>query len=269
MFAPARSRRRPPIAAVCGLLIMVAAAAVAAQTGPAPAEPRVRALLISSGAFHDYLHQSRVFVDVVGNAVPVDWTIALQGHPRGTRTRYPIYDRPDWAAGFDIVVHNECSADIDDPAFIRRIADAHRETRVPAMVVHCAMHSYRSAAIDDWRELLGVTSRVHTPQFRIPVRWSDDPIVRGLPGDWVTPMDELYVIEKVWPGVRSLATAVDERDGRAHPVAWVHEPDGVRVFGTTLGHGTATWDDVVYQQLLIRGFRWAIGLDPVPSTPSR
>jgi hypothetical protein len=244
-------------AALAGLLLAATMAAAAQQ--PAPAEPRVKALLISSGAFHDYLHQSRVFVEAVGAAVPVDWTVALQGSPRGTTTRYPVYDRTDWIAGFDIVIHNECSADISDPAFIRRITDAHRTARVPAMVVHCAMHSYRSATVDDWRELLGVTSRVHTPQFRIPVRWGDDPIVRGLPVDWVTPMDELYVIEKVWPGVRPIATAVDYRDQRAYPVAWVHETGGVRVFGTTLGHGTATWDDPVYQQLLVRGFRWALG----------
>lgn len=243
-------------AVLAGLLVTASVMAAAQQ--PPPAEPRVRALLISSGAFHDYLHQSRVFVEVVGAAVPVDWTIALQGSASGTATRYPIYDRPDWAAGFDIVVHNECSADVGDPAFIRRITEAHRAARVPAMVVHCAMHSYRSANVDDWREFLGVTSRVHTPQFRVPVRWADDPIVRGLPGDWVTPMDELYVIEKVWPGVRPLATAVDYRDQREYPVAWVHETGGVRVFGTTLGHGTVTWDDPVYQQLLARGFRWAI-----------
>ncbi|MCC7042229.1 MAG: ThuA domain-containing protein [Acidobacteria bacterium] len=257
----ARGAKRGAVAsgvALVGGLLLAATVAVVAQQ-PTPAEPRVKALLISSGAFHDYLHQSRVFVEAVGAAVPVDWTIALQGSPRGTTTRYPVYDRTDWAAGFDIVIHNECSADVSDPAFIRRITEAHRTARVPAMVVHCAMHSYRSATVDDWRELLGVTSRVHTPQFRIPVRWGDDPIVRGLPADWVTPMDELYVIEKVWPGVRPIATAVDYRDERSYPVAWVHETGGVRVFGTTLGHGTATWDDPVYQQLLVRGFRWAIG----------
>src|SRR5690606_40133267 len=113
--------------------------------------------------------------------------------------------------------------------------------------------------VDDWRELLGVTSRVHTPQFRIPVKWTDDAIVRGLASDWVTPMDELYVIEKVWPGARPLASAIDGRDGREYPVAWTHDYHGARVFGTTLGHGTATWDDPVYQALLVRGFRWAVG----------
>ena len=256
-----------------GALVAVAALAAAfltwpestvltAQT-PAPSAPRVKALLISSGAFHDYLHQSRVFVEAVGAAEPVDWTIALQGSPRGTRTRYPIYDRADWARGFDIVIHNECSADVDDPEFIRRITNGHRDARVPAMVIHCAMHSYRAATVDDWRAFLGATSRRHTPQFRIPVEWTGDAVVEGLP-QWTTPMDELYVIERLWPGARAVATAVDPADQRQHAVAWVHEPEGVRVFGTTLGHGNATWDDPVFQQLLVRGFRWALGRPQQP-----
>lgn len=253
---------------LCAALLLAIAAGASAQPAGTPAaqERRVRALVISSGAFHDYLHQTRVFVEAVGRAVPVDWTLALQGSPRGTSTRYPVYDDPDWARGFDIVIHNECSADVDDPAFIRRITDAHRTGRVPAMVVHCAMHSYRSATVDDWRELLGVTSRSHSPQFRIPVQWkSNEPLVSGLAAGWVTPMDELYVVEKLWPGARAVATAVDYRNGTEHPVAWVHDYSGVRVFGTTLGHGTATWDDPVYQDLLVRGFRWALGREPVPA----
>jgi hypothetical protein len=256
MSAPSARFARATAALV---LAATVSAVIAAQQPPVPQEPRVKALLISSGAFHDYLHQTRVFVEAVGRAVPVDWTVALQGSPRGTTTRYPVYDRADWADGFDIVVHNECSADIDDPAFIAKITDAHRNRRVPAMVIHCAMHSYRTAAVDGWREFLGMTSRVHSPQFRIPVKWSNDPLVAGLPSDWVTPMDELYVIEKVWPGARPLATAVDYRDMREYPVAWAHDYHDVRVFGTTLGHGTATWDDPVYQELLVRGFKWAVG----------
>jgi type 1 glutamine amidotransferase len=232
-------------------------AAAAAGAGT----PRVRALLISAGAFHNYSHQSMVMVRAINRALPVDWTVALQGSPTGTATRYPVYDSPDWAKGYDIVIHNECSADVADPEFIGRITSAHRNDRVPAMVIHCAMHSYRAAKVDDWREFLGVTTRAHSPQFRIPVKWSADPIVAGLNPNWVTPMDELYVIEKVWPGVRPLATAVDYRDQREFPVVWVHEYNGVRVFGTTLGHDVATWDDPDYQALLVRGFKWATGRD--------
>ena len=247
--------------ALCGVACATLGAGIVRLGAQQPEARRVRALLISSGAFHDYLRQSEIFVDTVGKAVPVDWTIALQGDPRGTTTRYPIYESPDWARGFDIVVHNECSADVADPAFIRTIVDAHRTGGAPAMVIHCAMHSYRAAEVDDWREFLGVTSRVHTPQFRIPVQWTDEALVSGMQTGWTTPLDELYVIEKIWPGARPLATAVDARNGREYPVAWTHDYHGARVFGTTLGHDIATWEDPVYQQLLVRGFQWAIGRD--------
>ena len=158
------------------------------------------------------------------------------------------------------MIHNECSADVADPAFIRRITEAHRTGRVPAMVIHCSMHSYRAAQVDDWREFLGVTSRRHTPQFRIPVKWAADAaITAGMQPDWVTPLDELYVIEKFWPGSKSLASAIDPQTQQEHALAWTNDYQGVRVFGTTLGHGNATWDDPVYQDLLVRGFKWAVG----------
>jgi hypothetical protein len=225
-----------------------------------PAERRVRALVISAGSFHDYHYQTRLLVEAVGKALPIDWTIALHGIDKRTTTRFPIYERSDWAKGFDVVIHNECSADVADATFIRSILSAHRAGGVPAMVIHCSMHSYRAAQVDDWREFLGVTTRSHTAQFRIPVKWAEnDPIVAGLKSDWLTPNDELYIIEKLWPGARAVGAAVDPKTQREHPVAWVNDYNGVRVFGTTLGHGNATWEDPVYQDLLVRGFKWAIG----------
>ena len=225
-----------------------------------PAGPRVNALLISAGAFHDYLYQANVLAKAVSKAVPnVDWTIAAQGIDQRTTTRYPIYDRPDWIKGFDIVIHNECAADVADETFIRSIITPHAASKVPAMVIHCSMHSYRAATVDDWREFLGVTTRNHTPQFKIPVKWGDSPIVAGLQPDWVTPNDELYVILKLWPGATPLATSVDPATKAEHPLVWTNDFKGVRVFGTTLGHGNVTWDDPVYQELLVRGFKWAIG----------
>src|SRR4029453_13865204 len=51
----------------------------AGVAGQSSSDRRVRALVISSGAFHDYLYQSKVFAQAVGKAVPVDWTIVVQG----------------------------------------------------------------------------------------------------------------------------------------------------------------------------------------------
>src|SRR6185437_12905235 len=101
------------------------------------------------------------------------------------------------------------------------------------------MHTYRATDVDDWRELLGVTSRRHDHQSKYPVKavMPDHPILKGFSDNWVTPMDELYVIEKLWPNATALATSVSEQDGKTYPVIWINEYEGkTRVFGTTFGH---------------------------------
>lgn len=225
---------------------------------PFAGQPRINALVVSGGCCHDYALQGRLMMDAVSRVLPVDWTLVVQGG-RGTRGSMPVYARPDWSKGFDIVIHNECLADLDDPQYIRNITAGHRGGP-PAVVIHCAMHSYRAATIDDWREFLGVTSRQHTKPFAIPVKVTakDHPAMKGFKEDWVTPIDELYVIDKVWPNTTPVATAISPEDKKEYPLAWAGEYAGARVFGTTLGHGNETWSDPVFLDLLARGVRWAL-----------
>ena len=221
-------------------------------------QTRINALIVSGGCCHDYPGEAKILMDAVNRVLPVDWTAVVQGGS-GTRGRMPVYASADWAKGFDIVVHNECLADVDDPAYIRRITAAHR-SGPPAIVIHCAMHSYRAATFDDWREFLGVTSRRHTKPFNIPVKIvaAGHAAMAGFKADWVTPVDELYVIDKIWPNTTALASAVSPEDNKEYPLIWASEYGGkTRVFGTTLGHGADTWADPVFQDLLVRGFKWA------------
>lgn len=224
--------------------------------------PRINALVVSGGCCHNYGLQSQALMDALNKALPVDWTVAYQGG-RGTRGAWPIYRNPRWADGFDLVVHNECSADVTDEPLVRRVTQAHRPGP-PALVIHCAMHTFRAAAFDDWREFLGVTSRRHTAPHNIKVQ-----VAEGVPSqfagftpDWTTPVDELYVIDKFWPGARAIASAVSPEDQQAYPLAWTHDYNGTRVFGTTLGHGNETWNDPVFQDLMVRAFKWALNRAP-------
>ena len=225
---------------------------------PFAGQPRLNALIISGGCCHDYSGEAKILMDTVGRALPVDWTAVVQGG-RGTRGSMPVYSNPDWAKGFDIVVHNECLADVDDPAYIRKITAAHKNGP-PAIVIHCSMHSYRAATVDDWREFLGVTSRRHTAAFNIPVKIAaaEHPVMKGFKADWVTPVDELYVIDKFWPTSKALATAVSPEDQKEYPLAWTSNYGGTRIFGTTLGHGNDTWNDATFQDLMVRAFKWAL-----------
>jgi hypothetical protein len=58
------------------------------------------------------------------------------------------------------VVHNECFADVADAAFIENVLKPHREGKA-AVVIHCAMHTFRALKENSWREFLGVTSTHH------------------------------------------------------------------------------------------------------------
>ncbi|MEM1296611.1 MAG: ThuA domain-containing protein, partial [Verrucomicrobiota bacterium] len=159
-----------------------------------------------------------------------------------------------------VVIHNECFANTKDPDYIRKITEVHK-AGVPAVVIHCAMHTYRAAEIDDWRQFLGVTSRKHEHKSEYPVTIvnPEHPTMVGFKKDWVTPKDELYIIEKLWPSATPLATSVSEKDGKVHPVVWVNDFEGTRVFGTTYGHSDDTFRDPVFIDLLTRGIVWAAG----------
>lgn len=245
---------RPVLLFVVGLLLLSPARTTSA------AEPKpLRALLITGGCCHNYPFQTRQLTNAVARLAPADWTVVMEGGT-GTRAEISLYDKPDWAKGYDVVVHNECFADTTNQIYIRKITEAHK-AGVPAVVIHCAMHTYRSADIDDWREFLGVTSKRHDHQSKYPVKPVEPahPILKGVATDWVTAMDELYVVDKLWPKAKALATSVSERDGKAHPVAWINQFGAARVFGTTYGHSDDAWRDENFLTLVARGTLWAAG----------
>ena len=219
----------------------------------------IRGLVITGGCCHNYPFQSKCLTEGISQRANSEWTVVNEGG-NGTRGEIDLYKNPDWAKPYDVIVHNECFADTDSIDYVRRITAAHKAGK-PAMVIHCAMHTYRAGTFDDWREFLGVTSRRHDHQSRYPVKVvaKGHPIMKGFPATWVTPMDELYIIEKLWPGAKALATSVSEADGHEQPVFWVNNYRGTRVFGTTYGHSDDTFKDPVYIEALARGFVWAAG----------
>lgn len=227
--------------------------------GVRAAEP-VKILLITGGCCHDYQHQTKMMQEAFQeHAIAVEWTVVNEGG-KGTEAEIGLYDNPEWSKGYDAVIHNECFANTKSEAYIRKITEAHKKG-TNAVVIHCAMHTYRASQVDDWREFLGVTSKRHDHQSNYPVKVveKEHPIMKGFPSDWVTPKDELYIIETVWPHAKPLATSVSEQDGSSHPCFWTNEYGESRVFGTTYGHSNETFADKVFQKALVRGTLWAAG----------
>ncbi len=216
------------------------------------------ALLVTGGCCHDYEFQAKALQLAAKEAgLNITWTIVNQGG-NGTTAEIDLYENADWAKGFDVVIHNECFADTDSPEYIRKITKPHFDG-VNAVVIHCAMHTYRKAEVDDWREFLGVTSKRHDHQSHYAVRVATPvhPIVAAIPEGYKSAMDELYIIEKVWPNTTPLAFSSSERDGKENPVIWINRYGKARVFGTTYGHSTETFNDPIFLKTLVAGINWA------------
>lgn len=246
-----------PILVACVALATSLLTSPPAGSGESPAVKPIRALLVTGGGFHDYNSQKTILPEGVSARANVEWTVV---HETSTNNghRIPLYENPEWADGYDIVVHNECYSDITDPAFVNRVLAPHKNG-TPAIVVHCAMHTFRSLKTDEYREFLGVSTFRHGRQHPLDVKdlHPEHPIMKGFPRSWVTGNEELYWIEKVWPGTTVLAEAKAEENQKDNAVVWFHTYGKGKVFGTTIAHNNKTMSDPVYLDMFTRGLLWA------------
>lgn len=232
--------------------------------GPTPVKSSkkpLRALLVAGGCCHDYKGQHEaLFKGIQERAnvqVDVWWTDDKSVNPP-----LPLYDDPNWAKGYDVIIHDECAAGNRDLKVLKRILDAHKT--VPSVHLHCAMHSFRGDT-DMWFKHLGIQSSRHGPQEPIDVNFvaKDHPIVTNLE-DWTTMKEELYNNVDVFDAT-PLAMGAQKytRDGKETTdvaiVAWTNETQGAPSFSTTLGHNTETVADDRYLNLVTRGLLWTCG----------
>lgn len=274
-----------------GLALLTASLVLLApRAGGAGDEPRpIRALLVIGGCCHDYAKQKEILTKGISARARVRWTVAYDPD-RGTSHLNPVYGKPDWAKGFDVVVHDECSSDVKDLGVIERILEPHRNG-LPAVVLHCGMHCYRSKgwpkAVTPWFEFTGLPTTGHGPQQPIAVAFVDraSPITRGLK-DWTTINEELYnnssgklldTAHALVRGKQTVRTKGGKEVTNDYVVAWTNLYKGkAKVFATTLGHNNATVANPRYLDLVTRGLLWSVGkldkdhLRPTaPATPGK
>lgn len=224
------------------------------------ADPPIRALYVTGGGFHDFVAQQEIVPPGIAERANVEWTL---DRTAGTETDALIARHEDaaWADEFDVVVYNMSFSFVVDPEWIERIAHAHRDRGVGAVLLHGAVHSYRRSETDAWRELMGAASHRHDGQREFTVEWlaPEHPIVRGLPEQWGPGVDELYEIDRTWPTLTPLAQAWSVESERYHPVVWTNRYGDARVFVTTMGHNNETMADPVYLEMVTRGLLWTLG----------
>ena len=251
-----------------------------------PAVKPLRILIVAGGCCHEYDKQPTELKEGIESRLNAIVDIAYNDD-KTTKATFEIYKAKDWDKDFDLIIHDECSADVTDPAYVNAILDAHKAGK-PAVNLHCAMHSYRwgnfrepvQAGADNahWYEMIGIQSTAHGPKEPIAITFTDktSPITQGL-ADWTTVGEELYNNVQMLTA-KPLATGVQiqpakgKKKGAPPPadakpteatavVAWTNEygPNKTKIFSTTIGHFTETVADARYLDLVTRGILWATG----------
>jgi type 1 glutamine amidotransferase len=241
--------------------VILSLAILASSSLVCPASEPLRALLVTGGCCHDYEAQKKILTEGISARANVTWTIIHEGDSNSRTQEFSIYKKPDWTKGFDVVVHNECSGFVTNVDWVEHIAKGHADG-VPAVVIHCSIHSYRNSTTDEWRKLLGVSSYRHQAlrPFQVETIKPEHPIMKGFPVKWQDGPDELYEIKKVWPDCTPLAEAITPgKESDRHPVVWVNKYGKARVFGTTVGHSNDIMSRPEYLDLVTRGLLWACG----------
>ncbi len=238
---------------------------------PAP----LKALLLLGGCCHDYATQK----DLLEQGIEARANVAVDVvycADTTTAPPLPFLGNPDYAKGYDVIIHDECAADVSDPAVVEGVLAPHR-AGMPGVNLHCAMHCYRTtkginkpvpAGTPEslWFDYLGVQSSGHGPQKPIAVSYIEKahPVVTGF-DDWTTINEELYNNIDVRPSATILARGVQQPNRKVGltdcAVVWTNEygANKARVFSTTLGHNNETVADGRYLDLVTRGLLWACG----------
>ena len=269
---------------IVALSIIVSAAATTAQDSTSGSK-KLKVLLVAGGCCHDYSTQTELLKQGIEKRINADVTVVLSSDT-STKATFDLYQKDDWAVGYDVVIHDECSANVTERPYVDRILAAHRDG-VPAVNLHCAMHSYRwgdykspvkaGAENGRWYEMIGVQSTGHGPKAPIDIirTDTDHPITKGFK-DWTTVNEELYNNVRVYAGTSALVTGKqmtppNKRELKKNPsaapteksavIAWtsLYGPKKTRIFSTSLGHQNETVSDDRYMDFVARGLLWATG----------
>src|SRR5688572_886478 len=159
-------------------LVSFALVAVAPALVGAPAAKPLKVLLVTGGCCHDYVKQKDILKEGIERRANV---VVEHMHTPDKTTRPPLphVNDANYAKGYDLVIHDECAAGIEEAELVRNVLAPH-QSGTPAVVLHCTMHSFR--VVKDysrpqapgsegglWFDFLGLQSSRHGPQLPVVV----------------------------------------------------------------------------------------------------
>lgn len=251
----------------------------------ASADNRVLYVTHEPGRWHDYTSQ-RVAFEAIANQA--GWGLTVASGDKDDL--FAFLRSKDFAAGQDAIVYNFCLANSRDMVAMENLIAQTTEQGIPALLVHCAMHSWWDSfkkgkpipgneldlarankrllkqwakdhpdrPLPAWGDFTGVASTKHGPKEPIAlIRVGEHPATAGLPDAYATRDTELYNNHYITPGVQPLL--MGEQDGEEAIVMWLAPRGASQVLGLTLGHADDEWSDPVFLQLLADSVNFLLG----------
>ena len=256
---------------------LVASALLLASESSVAGDGKVLYVTHEPGKWHDYSSQLQSFREVADEA---GWELTVATGDKKSLSGF--LHGEDYAAGQDVVVYNFCLADSRDMDAMQNLMAQTVVGGVPAMLVHCAMHSWWDSfkkgkpipgntlgkaradkkllkhwrkqhpdrPLPAWGDFTGVASTGHGRQEPISLAATGDhPVTRKIPAAYATPATELYNNHYLTPDVEPLL--MGRQGGDEAIVMWLAPRGESQLIGLTLGHGAREWQDPVFRQLLV------------------
>ena len=230
------------------LCVSLCLSALFSYGSQAAAQPPLKALLLTSpGIYHNYERQTDELTRGIAERTNIRFDVSLAEVERWKTT--------DFSRGYDVLIYNICMADNQDRELIANLRRQTEQLGVPAIVVHCSMHSFRET--DLWWPMLGLQTKAHESLKPLTqIQAAPHPILTGIANNWTVANDELY-INLNFDG-QTLLSVMGE-DHKPHTTAWLAHRGTTPVFGTTLGHSDETLNDPAFLRLITNAVLFVTG----------
>lgn len=130
-------------------------------------------------------------------------------------------------------------------------------------------HGYRP-----FIEMLGGEFQTHGAQVGVEclVQDSKHPAVRHFGESYCVQQEEIYLMKSYDPKRVHELLVLDKHPNQKKtagrfPISWCRDQGQGKVFYTSLGHNESVWENAAYQQHILGGIKWSLGLEPGDASP--
>jgi hypothetical protein len=241
------------------------------------------------GKWHKYTPQREIFEEI---AEVNKWNLEVMSGSQDEVVKKLATDK-DFGKGADVIVYNFCLAHKSDPEVPHNIITQTQDKGVPALLIHCSLHSFwptykeggrgvhpegahekvkakkeliaawkekhPGVAFPAWPNMTGIASTAHGTRQPIDAKplESSHPCFAGVEGYTTHQSAELYnnfITAQESPQTKVLMEGLQGKAAAA--ILWEHPVGKSKSLSFTLGHGIGEWKQEPFQRILVNSVNY-------------